>query len=97
MAKHSDAAAPAAGSTAGGAEQYQAAYRAAEQEIAGLGPGQVLRYHEGSLACDLADPAIAGRAAAFRDAAEAEAGLVAQRRLGFERYQYFFWRGRREQ
>lgn len=98
MAKHSGAAAPATGSAAAWAEQYGAAYRAAEQEIAGLRPGEAVRYHEGNLSIDLAaDPAIAGRAAAFRDAAKAEEGLIAQRRLGFERYQYIFWRGRREQ
>jgi hypothetical protein len=96
MAKHRGASASATGSTAASAERYEAAYRAAEQEIAALCPGEAVRYHEGSLANDLADPAIAGRAAAFRDAALAERGLLAQRRLDFERYEYFFWRGRRE-
>jgi hypothetical protein len=41
-------------------------------------------------------PAVAGRAAAFRDAAEADRGVIAQRRVGFEHYQYIFWRGHRE-
>jgi hypothetical protein len=98
MAKHSDEAARETGSTAASAERYQAAYRAAEGEIADLRPGEAIQYHEGNLAIDLAaDPAIAGRAAAFRDAAATGEGLIAQRRLGVERYQYVFWRGRREQ
>ena len=97
MAKHSGAAAPETGSAAAWAEQYGAAYRAAEQEIAGLRPGEAIPYHEGNLATDGAhDATVAGRAAAFRDAAAAEEGLIAQRRLAFERYQYIFWRGRRE-
>ena len=41
------------------------------------------------------DPTIAGRAAAFRDATEAAKGSVAQRRLGFEWYQYIFRRAQR--
>jgi hypothetical protein len=80
------------------AARRQAAYLAAEQEIARLRPGEAIVYHEGNLVIDITDdPAIAGRAAAFRDASEAAAGLVAQRRLGFERYQYVFWRAQREQ
>jgi hypothetical protein len=79
------------------AARREAAYRAAEQEIAGLQPGEAILYHEGNLVIDItSDPEIAGRAAAFRDASEAEQGLTAQRRLGFERYQYFFWRAHRE-
>ena len=97
MAKHSGAAAPATGSAAW-AERYEAAHRAPGQEIAGLRPGDAILYHEGNLAIDGAhDATLAGRAAAFREAAEAEKGLIAQRRLAFERYQYIFWRGRREQ
>jgi hypothetical protein len=41
------------------------------------------------------DPTVAGRAAAFRDATEVAKGSVAQRRLGFEWYQYIFWRAQR--
>ena len=74
-------------------ERRAAAYRSAEQEIALLRPGEAILYHEGNLATDMgSDPTIAGRAAAFRDAAEAAKGSVAQRRLGFEWYQYVFWR-----
>lgn len=79
------------------AERHRVAYRAAEQEMALLQPGAAVLYHEGHLAIDAGnDPAIAGRAAAFWDATEAERGLVAQRRVGFDRYQYLFWRARRE-
>lgn len=74
-------------------ERHKAAYRAAEQEIARLRPGEAVLYHEGNLAIDIAnDPETAGRAAAFRDAAEADKGRLAQRRLGFEWYQYICWR-----
>jgi hypothetical protein len=84
--------------TASWGERHKAAYRAAEAEIAHLGPGEAVLYHEGNLVIDVThDPAVAGRAAAFRDASEAAHGLIAQRRLGFERYQYFFWRAQREQ
>jgi hypothetical protein len=79
------------------AERQAAAYRSAEQEIALLRPGEALLYHEGNLAHDIDnDPTIAGRAAAFRDATEAARGRVAQRRLGFEWYQYIFWRSHRD-
>ena len=90
--------ASARGTTAASwAERHEAAYRAAEQEIAGLRPGEAILYHEGNLVIDIAnDPAVAGRAAAFRDATEADRGVIAQRRLGFERYQYIFWRAHRE-
>lgn len=37
---------------------------------------------------------MAGRAAAFRDAAEAGEGALAQGRVGFEWYQYIFRRHR---
>jgi hypothetical protein len=79
--------------TAAWAELRAAAYRNAEQEIALLRPGEAVLYHEGNLARDIgSDPTVAGRAAAFRDATEAARGSVAQRRLGFEWYQYIFWR-----
>jgi hypothetical protein len=96
MAKRDSAS--ARGSTAASwAERHEVAYRAAEEEIAGLRPGEALLYHEGNLVVDVGTgPAVAGRAAAFRDAAEADRGVIAQRRLGFERYQYIFWRGHRE-
>ena len=82
--------------TAGWAEQRTAAYRNAEQEIALLRPGEAILYHEGNLATDIGnDPTIAGRAAAFRDATEAVKGSVAQRRIGFEWYQYIFRRAQR--
>jgi hypothetical protein len=78
------------------AERQAAAYRSAEQEIELLRPGEAILYHEGNLAIDIEkDPTIAGRAAAFRDASEAARGRVAQRRLGFEWYQYIFWRSHR--
>jgi hypothetical protein len=79
------------------AERRADAYRSAEQEIELLRPGEALLYHEGNLVNDIGhDPMIAGRAAAFRDASEASKGRVAQRRLGFEWYQYIFWRSRRD-
>ena len=83
--------------TASWTERQTAAYRSAEQEIELLRPGEALLYHEGNLAIDIEhDPTVAGRAAAFRDATEAERGRVAQRRLGFEWYQYIFWRSERD-
>jgi hypothetical protein len=79
------------------AERQTAARHAAEQEIALLRPGEAVVYHEGNLAVDIAkDPMVAGRAAAYRDATETDEGITAQRRLGFERYEYIFWRHRRE-
>jgi len=83
--------------TAPWAERRAAAYRSAEQEIELLRPGEAILYHEGNLAIDVEnDPTVAGRAAAFRDATEAARGRVAQRRLGFEWYQYIFWRSHRD-
>jgi hypothetical protein len=96
---NSNGAAPArlASFPASWAAQHEAAYRAAEQDIALLQPGEALLYHEGHLAIDAGhDPAIAGRAAAVRDAAAAGRGSIAQRRLQVDHYQYFFWRGRHE-
>jgi hypothetical protein len=79
------------------AERQKAARHAAEREIALLRPGEAVVYHEGNLAIDIGnDPAVAGRAAAFRDATEAARGRVAQRRLGFEWYQYIFWRSQHD-
>ena len=83
--------------TAPWAERQAAAYRSAKQEIGLLRPGEAILYHEGNLATDVEnDPTVAGRAAAFRDATEAARGRVAQRRLGFEWYQYIFWRSHRD-
>jgi hypothetical protein len=83
--------------TAAWAERQAAAYRSAKQEIELLRPGEAILYHEGNLAIDIGnDPAVAGRAAAFRDATEAARGRVAQRRLGFEWYQYIFWRSQHD-
>lgn len=98
MAKESRASLQAGGRKMGlWAEREKAARDAAEQEIALLRPGEAVVYHEGNLAVDLVkDPMVAGRAAAYRDASEADEGIAAQRRLGFERYQYIFWRLRRE-
>jgi hypothetical protein len=94
MAKH-DGASARASAAASWAERHEAAYLAAEEEIAGLRPGEALVYHEGNLVVDVGKgPAVAGRADAFRDAAEAERGVIAQRRVDFEHYQYIFWRGR---
>ncbi len=96
MAKR-DSASARASTAASWAERYQAAYGAAEQEIAGLRPSEAILYHEGNLVVDVGnDPAVEGRAAAFRDAAEADRGITAQRRLGFEHYQYIFWRARHD-
>jgi hypothetical protein len=79
------------------AELRAAAYRNAEQEIALMRPGEAVLYHEGNLVQDIGnDPTIAGRAAAFRDATEAARGSLVQRRLGFEWYQYIFWRSQRD-
>jgi hypothetical protein len=98
MAKRDGAARPESRSASiSWAERYQAAYRAAQEEIASLRPSEAVQYYEGNLVVDTGnDPAVAGRAAAFRDATDADEGMIAQRRLGFERYQYIFWRARHE-
>lgn len=79
------------------AARRDAAYRAAWQEIDALGPGEVIRYHEGNLGADVTfDPEIAGRAAAYRHAAtDLAKGTLAQRRIRFEWYQYIFRRSDR--
>jgi hypothetical protein len=71
-----------------------AAYRVAWDEIESLEPGEVIQYHEGNLAADVtSDPEVAGRAAAYRHAAtDLGKGALAQRRIGFEWYQYLFRR-----
>jgi hypothetical protein len=85
------------GTAASWAEMRDAAYRAAEEEIAGVRAGEALLYHEDNLVIDVGtSAAVAGRAAAFRDAAEDGRGVIAQRRLAFEHYEYIFWRSHRE-
>ncbi len=98
MSKSNDAAAHRPDrTTVSWAERQAAAYRSAAQEIDLLRPGEAILYHEGNLALDVEnDPTVAGRAAAFRNATEAARGRVAQRRLGFEWYQYIFWRSQRD-
>jgi hypothetical protein len=75
-------------------ERREAAYRAAWEEINGLEPGETIQYYEGNLGADVAhDPEVAGRAAAYRDAAtDLAKGTLAQRRVRFEWYQYLFRR-----
>lgn len=75
-------------------ERREAAYQAAWREIDALEPGETIQYHEGYLAADSpGDPEVAGRGAAFRQAAiECAKGTLAQRRIGFEWYQYVFRR-----
>lgn len=71
----------------------EAAYRAAAREIELLRAGEAILYHQGNLVTEAAgDPVVAGRAAAFRHAAESAKGTLAQRRMGFEWYQYIFRR-----
>jgi hypothetical protein len=75
-----------------GLAEHASAYRAARQEIDLLPPGETILYHEGYLALDAAKhPAIAGRAAAFLEAATERAeGVLAQRRVRAEWYRYVF-------
>ena len=95
MSKPSDASMHESDPQVASAERRQAAYRAAERDMAVLQPGEAMLYHEGHLALEIGnDPAVAGRAAAFWDATEAARGIIAQRRLAFDRYQYIFWRAR---
>jgi hypothetical protein len=78
-------------------DERRAAYEAARREIEQLQPGQAIVYHEGYLAIDAAhDAAAAGRAAAFLLAGtELGEGLLGQRWLRPDCYQYIFWRSRR--
>ena len=75
----------------------RAAYPAATREIEQLQPGQAIIYHEGYLAVDAArDATIAGRAAAFLLAGtELGQGILGQRWVRLNCYQYVFWRSRR--
>ena len=82
---------------AGRSDERGAAYQAARREIEQLQPGRSIVYHEGYLAIDAAhDAAIAGRAAAFLLAGtELGEGLLGQRWVRPDWYQYIFWRSRR--
>lgn len=77
-------------------EKRIAASEAARQEIEHLRPGQAIVYHEGHLAVDAArDAAVAGRAAAFLEAAtERGQGVLVQRFVRSEWYEYIFRRSR---
>jgi hypothetical protein len=78
-------------------EERLASYQAARREIERLQPGQAIVYHEGYLAIDAADdPTVAGRAAAFLEAGtELGEGVLGQRWIRPDCYQYIFWRSRR--
>jgi hypothetical protein len=78
-------------------EERVAAYEAARRDIERLQPGQAIVYHEGYLAIDAArDAAVAGRAAAFLEAGtELGEGVLGQRWIRPDCYQYIFWRSRR--
>jgi hypothetical protein len=102
MAKSSKApAAPSGAAEVDGlvsrSEERLTAYQAAKREIDHLQPGQAIVYHEGHLAVDAArDAVIAGRAAAFLEAAtELGQGVLGQRSVRADWYQYVFWRSRR--
>ena len=78
-------------------DEQTAAYQAARREIEQLQPGQAIVYHEGHLAVDAVDDAaVTGRAAAFLLAGtELGEGVLGQRWLRPDRYQYIFWKSRR--
>ena len=80
----------------GWAEERDGAYQAARREIEQLQPGEAIVYHEGYLAIDAMDDAtITGRAAAFLVAGtELGEGVLGQRWVRPEHYQYIFWRSR---
>ena len=73
-------------------EVHASAYRAARQEIDLLPPGKALVYHEGLLAVDATrHAAVAGRAAAFLEAAtELAEGVLIQQRIRAEWFRYMF-------
>ena len=81
----------------GWADERDSAYQAARREIEQLQPGEAVVYHEGYLAIDATnDATIAGRAAAFLVAGtELGEGVLGQRWVRPECYQYIFWRSRR--
>jgi hypothetical protein len=78
------------------ADERAAAYQAARREIEQLQPGQGIVYHEGYLAMDAVhDATVTGRAAAFLLAGtELGEGVLGQRWLRLECYQYIFWKSR---
>jgi hypothetical protein len=78
------------------ADERDAAYQAARREIEQLQPGQALVYHEGYLAIDaVGDAAVTGRAAAFLLAGtELGEGVLGQRWVRSDWYQYIFWKSR---
>lgn len=78
-------------------DERGAAYQAARREIEQLRPGEAIVYHEGYLAIDAAyDATVAGRAAAFLEAGtELGQGVLGQRWIRSDWYQYIFWRSRR--
>jgi hypothetical protein len=78
-------------------DQRVAAYQAARRDIEQLQPGEAIVYHEGYLAIDAADDAgVAGRAAAFFEAAtDLGQGVLGQRWVRLDWYQYIFRRSRR--
>jgi hypothetical protein len=78
-------------------DQRVAAYQAARREIEQLQPGQAIVYHEGYLAIDAThDAAVAGRAGAFLEAGtELGEGVLGQRWVRSDWYQYIFWKSRR--
>jgi hypothetical protein len=94
---------PAPGSTAqpdgfvGWSDERAAGYQAARREIEQLQPGEAIVYHEGHLAVDAVDnAAVTGRAAAFLLAGtELREGVLGQRWIRPDCYQYIFWKSRR--
>src|SRR6188472_1918003 len=81
----------------GWSDERAAAYQAARRDIEQLQPGESIVYHEGHLAVDAVDDAVVtGRAAAFLLAGtELGEGVLGQRWIRPERYQYIFWKSRR--
>ena len=77
-------------------DERRAAYETARRDIEQLQPGEAIVYYEGYLAIDAAhDAAVAGRAAAFLLAGtELGEGVLGQRWLRPDCYQYIFWRSR---
>ncbi len=77
-------------------EERRAAYEAARRDIEQLQPGEAIVYYEGYLAIDAAhDATVAGRAGAFLLAGtELGEGVLGQRWVRPDWYQYLFWRSR---
>jgi hypothetical protein len=71
------------------AKPCRVAFRAAAAMVAAMRRGEAVTYHVGDLAGDrLGDAAVAGRAAAYLEAADAGRVLLSQRRIGPGRYEY---------